>query len=57
MAFRVLEAHVFQYLESMIINSIKIEIISKITKKASKLASKGKDVFIFDASITILIQI
>jgi hypothetical protein len=53
MALRVLEAHVFQYLESMISNSIQIEMIRQITTKASK----GKDVFIFNASITIPIQI
>jgi len=56
-ASRVLEAHLFQYLESKINNVIKTETIREITASASILTSKGKDVFIFETAITIPIFI
>jgi len=56
-ALRVLEAHLFEYLESKINNVIKTETIREITARASKLAFKGKDVCIFDTAITIPICI
>jgi hypothetical protein len=52
-ASRVLEAHLFQYLESIINNAIKTETIREITASASILTSKGKDVCIFETAITI----
>ncbi|KAB2946258.1 MAG: hypothetical protein MPEBLZ_00115 [Candidatus Methanoperedens nitroreducens] len=56
-ASRVLETHLFKYLESKTNNVIKTETIREITARASKLAFKGKDVCIFDTAIIIPIYI
>ncbi len=56
-ASRVLEVHLFQYLESKTNNVIKTETTREITARASKLTFKGKDVCIFDTAIIIPIYI